>query len=82
MKNHGVSTEYLPVWPLKTNIESLETATGKLQQVGGESPKYSTCSHLFSCWFGPGGGDPGWGDEYEFDVREIRHMSLRRALPS
>lgn len=34
-----------PLWPLKTNIESRATVTGKLQHVGGHSPTWTTSSH-------------------------------------
>ena len=32
-----------PLWPEKTNILSLHTAVGKLQQEGGISPLWATC---------------------------------------
>ena len=39
-----------PEWPLKTNMESLATAMGKLQQVGGQSPFCFTSSQT---WVSP-----------------------------
>lgn len=38
---------FAPLWPLNTNMLSLATATGKLQQVGGHSPFCSTSSQTW-----------------------------------
>lgn len=37
-----------PLCPLKTNMESRATATGKLQQVGGHSPICTTSSQVLA----------------------------------
>merc|ERR1719347_1077562 len=51
-------------------MQSLATATGKLQQVGGHSPTCTTSSHTLP----PSSCCPA--------TREMLHMSLSLALPS
>ena len=57
---------FAPLWPLNTNMDSRATATGKLQQVGGQSPDWTTSSQILA--------SPG--------NKDMVHMSLSRTFPS